>query len=295
MEVGGSLTADRLVFTVGRFSVSDIFDAVTYSHDPRNDFLNWTLADAGTFDYAADAWGFTYGAAAEWYQGPWTLRAGVFDLSITPNVVELDHRFDQFQMISEIEHRHEINGQPGKLGVVGFLSRGRMGRFDDAVAFAQANGTTPNTADVRRYASRPGVNLYAEQQIVPDVAVFGRIGWAAGRYEAFDFTDVDRTASGGLSLVGKLWGRPEDTFGLATVFNQASATRISYLAAAGLDSLIGDGQLPHPGLEKLLETYYRFPIGSWQVTADYQLIVNPGYNRDRGPVSVIGARLRTQF
>jgi high affinity Mn2+ porin len=294
-EVGGSRTEDRLVFTVGRFSVSDVFDTVTYAHDPRNDFLNWTLADAGTFDYAADAWGFTYGGAAEWYKGPWTLRAGVFDLSIVPNVVELDHRFDQFQMVGEIEHRHEINGQPGKLAVVGFLSRGRMGRFDDAVAFALANGTTPSTADVRRYATRVGANLFGEQQIVPNVAIFGRVGWADGRYETFDFTDVDRTASGGVSLGGKLWGRPDDTFGLATIFNGISAARINYLAAGGLDSLIGDGQLPHPGLEKVIEAYYRFPVGAWQVTADYQFFVNPAYNRDRGPVSVIGMRLRTQF
>ena len=54
------------------------------------DFLNWTLVDAGTFDYAADAWGYTYGAAAEWYQGPWALRGGLFDLSIVPNSIELD-------------------------------------------------------------------------------------------------------------------------------------------------------------------------------------------------------------
>ena len=294
-EFGGSRTADRLVFTVGRFSVSDLFDTVTYAHDARNDFMNWALVDAGTFDYAADAWGFTYGAAAEWYQGPWTLRTGMFDLSIRPNVVELDPRFEQFQFVNEIEHRHEINGQPGKVAMVGFLSRGRMGRFDEAVAFAQANGLTPSTADVRRYATRTGVNLFAEQQIIPDVAVFGRVGWADGRFESFDFTDVDRKASAGISLGGKLWGRPDDTFGLATVFNAISGSRINYLAAGGLDSLIGDGQLPHPGLEKLIETYYRFPFGSWQVTADYQLIVNPAYNRDRGPVSIFGMRLRTQF
>jgi len=294
-EFGGSQTANRLVVTVGRFSVSDLFDTITYAHDPRNDFMNWTLVDAGTFDYAADAWGFTYGAAAEWYEGQWTVRAGLFDLSVVPNVVALDPTFDQFQIVYEIEHRHEINGQPGKLAVDGFLSRGRMGKFDDAVALGAATGTTPDIANVRHYASRPGVNLNIEQQIVPNVGVFGRVGWADGRYETFDFTDVDRTASGGMSLSGKLWSRPDDTFGLATVFNGASSERIRYLAAGGLDSLIGDGQLPHPGLEEILETYYRFPVGSWQVTADYQFIVNPGYNRDRGPVSVIGARLRTQF
>ena len=46
--------------------------------------MNWALINAGTFDYAGDAWGYTYGAAAEWYQGSFTLRAGVFDLSAVP-------------------------------------------------------------------------------------------------------------------------------------------------------------------------------------------------------------------
>jgi high affinity Mn2+ porin len=69
----------------------------------------------------------------------------------------------------------------------------------------------------------------------------------------------------------------------------------AYLNAGGLGILVGDGQLPHPGLEQILEAYYSFPVGDWRVTADYQFIANPAYNRDRGPVSVIGARLRTQF
>jgi high affinity Mn2+ porin len=294
-QFAGSRSADRLVVTVGKFSVSDIFDTVKYAHDPRNDFLNWTLIDGGTFDYAADAWGFTYGAAAEWYQGAWTLRAGLFDLSLVPNDVELDHRFDQFQIVSELEHRHEIMGQPGKLAVNGFISRGRMGSFNDAVALAQQTGTMPDTADVRRYTSRTGVTLLAEQQIMANIGIFSRVGWADGSVESFDFTDVDRTASAGVSFAGKLWGRPDDTFAVATIVNGISSARAAYLNAGGLDSLIGDGQLPHYGPEQILETYYRFPLGSWQVTADYQFIVNPAYNRDRGPVSVIGGRLRTQF
>jgi high affinity Mn2+ porin len=55
------------------------------------------------------------------------------------------------------------------------------------------------------------------------------------------------------------------------------------------------GQLPYPGLEQILEAYYSFLVGAWRITADSQLIVNPAYNRDRGLVSIIGARLRTQF
>jgi high affinity Mn2+ porin len=294
-QVGGTQTSDRVVITVGRFGVPDIFDVNRYAHDPRNDFLNWALVDAGTFDYAADAWGYTYGAAVEWYQGNWALRAGAFDLSIVPNSAELDHKFDQFQLVYELEHRHELWGQPGKVAVGGFLSRGRMGRFDDAIALAQLTGSTPSTADVRRYASRLGVNLNLEQQIAPDVGVFSRVGWADGRVEPFEFTDIDRTVSAGLSLGGKLWGRPDDAFGLAGVVNDISREHIAYLNAGGLGILVGDGQLPHPGLEQIVEAYYRLPVGSWQVTGDYQFIANPGYNRDRGPVSVISLRLRSQF
>jgi high affinity Mn2+ porin len=65
--------------------------------------------------------------------------------------------------------------------------------------------------------------------------------------------------------------------------------------AGGLGILVGDGQLPHPGPEQIIESYYSFPIRSWQATVDYQFIANPAYNRDRGPVSIIGMRLHAQF
>ena len=84
-QFAGSQTANRLVITVGKLAVPDIFDTNKYAHDPRNDFMNWALVDTGIFDYAADAWGYTYGATAEWYQGNWTVRGGLFDLSIVPN------------------------------------------------------------------------------------------------------------------------------------------------------------------------------------------------------------------
>ncbi len=293
-QFAGKQSPDRLVLTVGKFSVSDIFDTVKYAHDPRGDFMNWTLVDAGTFDYAADAWGYTYGATAEWYHGPWAVRGGLFDLSIVPNSIELD-RFHQFQIVYELEHRHEIAGQPGSIMFDGFVTRGRMGRFDDAIVLAQETGGTPSTSQVRHYASRIGFNVNFEQQVVPNVGMFGRFGWADGNVEPYEFTDVDRTASLGMSLAGKLWGRPDDTFGLAGVVNGISSPHIAYLNAGGLGILVGDGQLPHPGTEQIMETYYSFPLGALRATADYQFIINPAYNRDRGPVSVLSMRLHAQF
>lgn len=294
-QFGRSQAANRLVVTVGRFGVPDLFDVVSSAHDPRNDMMNWALLDAGTFDYAADAWGFTYGAAVEWDQNQWTARAGLFDLSIVPNSIELDPNFDEFQVVYELEHRHVLRGQPGKVAVAGFVSRGRMGRYDDALTLADETGGPPNTADVRRYAGRPGVNLNLEQQVAPNVGIFGRVGWADGNVEPYEFADIDRTASAGLTVGGNRWRRPHDTFGLAAVINGISSEHTAYLAAGGLGILVGDGQLPHPGAEEIFETYYRLLVRSCQMTADYQFVVNPAYNRDRGPVSVISIRLRTQF
>jgi high affinity Mn2+ porin len=294
-QFAGSQSSNRLVITVGKFAVWDWFDGNKYAHEPRSDFTNWALIDTATFDYAADSWGYTYGATVEWYQGPWTWRGCFCDLSIVPNSPELDPTFKQFQWIGEIEHRHELWGQPGKIIVTGFLSRGRMGRFDDALNLAEATGSPPDTSLVRRYASRGGIGLSVEQQVSADLGVFARAGWADGNVEPYEFTDADRTVAVGLSLSGQRWGRPNDTFGLAGIVNGISGIHAAYLNAGGLGILVGDGQLPHPGSEQIIEALYSFPVGSWLATLDYQLVANPGYNRDRGPVSIIGTRLHAQF
>ena len=221
-QFAGSQTANRLVITVGKFSVADIFDNNKYAHDPRNDFMNWAIVDTGTFDYAAEPWGYTLGAAAEWYQGDWTLRGGLFDLSILPNNLELDPTFDQFQWVGEIERRYELWGHPGKIAVTGFFSRGRMGSFADAIALADITGGPADIAAVRQYQSRGGVSLNLEQEITADLGAFVRAGWANGDIEPYEFTDIDRTAAAGLSLNGKQWGRPDDTVGIAGVVNGIS-------------------------------------------------------------------------
>jgi len=294
-QFSGSQTADRLVITVGKFGVTDVFDTNKYAHDPRNDFLNWAIVDTGTFDYAADAWAYTVGGAVEWYQGPWTVRAGLFDLSIAPNTTTLDPSFGQIQWVGEIERRYDLGGQPGKVAVTGFLTRGRMGSFADAIALARETGGPADIVAVRQYQSRGGLSFNMEQQIVPEVGFFARAGWADGTKEPYEFTDIDRTAAAGLSLGGKAWGRPDDTWGIAGVVNEITGVHQAFLDAGGLGILVGDGQLPHPGPEQILETYYAFPLGTVRATLDYQFIVNPGYNRDRGPVSVVAARLRAQF
>jgi high affinity Mn2+ porin len=298
----GTRSTDRLVLTVGRFGANDIFDTNRYANSPKTDFLNWSLVNAGTFDYVADAWGYTLGAAAEWYTGAWTLRAGIFDLSETPTGgvsplgPALDPTFQQFSLLGEIERRYDLAGQPGKIKITGFLNRGSAGSFSDAVALAAATGMPADINAVRAYTSRPGVSLNIEQQVMENLGVFFRAGWADGNIEPWDFTDIDRTVSGGVSIGGKSWGRPDDTIGIAGVVNGISSAHIAFLNAGGLGILIGDGQLTNYGLEKIFEAYYSIALNaSTKLTFDYQFVANPGYNADRGPANVFAARAHWQF
>ena len=295
-QLGGDRSLDRWVFTVGKFSVVDIFDTNQYAHDPRIDFLNWTAIDAGSFDYAADAWGYTVGAAAERYQGAWTVRAGLFDLSNVPNSVHLEPGLHELQVDLEVERRHEILGHPGKVILTAFDSRGRMGLLDEAGQIAQATGNPVDIAATRQLRDRLGADFNLEQELAPDLGMFARVGKAAGNVEPYEFTDIDRTVAAGLSLKGSRWTRADDTVGLAGIVNGISAARERYLNAGGLGILVGDGQLPHPGPEQILETYYSLGVvAQARVSLDYQFVKNPAYNRDRGPVSIFAVRFHAQF
>jgi high affinity Mn2+ porin len=293
---GGRQANNRIVLTIGKFSVPDIFDTNDYAHDSKHDFLNWAIIDAGTFDYAADAWGYTAGGAAEWYQGPWTVRLAVMDLSLVPNSEVLDPHFGQFQLIGEGERRWTIAGKAGALRITGFVTRGRMGKFDAAIALGEKADEAPSTALVRQYRSRGGFSFDAQQQITADLGVFARAGLANGDVEPYEFSDIDRTAALGVSLKGARWGRADDTLAIAGVIDGVSAEHALYLADGGLGILVGDGRLPHPGDERVIETYYDLAVRKTvHVSLDYQLIDNPAYNQDRGPASVFAARVHLQF
>lgn len=295
-QLAGSRATDRLVLTMGKFGVGDIFDTNSYAHDPRGDFLNWSAVDTGSFDYAADAWGYTTGIAAEWYRGAWTLRLGAFNLSKVPNGETLETRFGQYQIDAEIEHRHMIAGRPGAVRVTLFRNRGRFGRFDEALAIAARTGDAADTALVRRRLTRAGVGINAEQAVTGTLGLFARAGIADGQVEPYDFTDIDRTAQLGLALRGDGWSRKGDTIGAVLIVNGISREHRRYLDAGGLGVLVGDGRLPHPGAEYIGEAYYKLvATAGVEFSLDYQIVANPGYNRDRGPANVFAFRAHGAF
>jgi high affinity Mn2+ porin len=106
---------------------------------------------------------------------------------------------------------------------------------------------------------------------------------------------MDRSVSAGLSFGGARWGRAADTLGLGFNIGWISAGRRRYLEAGGIGFITGDGRLNHAP-ETAIEAYYDLRIAPGvNAAANLQLIANPAYNADRGPVPVFGLRLRTVF
>jgi high affinity Mn2+ porin len=103
-----------------------------------------------------------------------------------------------------------------------------------------------------RYKYGFGINL--KQEIRKDLGVFARLGWNDGKNQIYEFTDVDRTATAGVSLIGARWRRPDDTVGVAVVINGISAVHRQYLGAGGLGITVGDGALDDRS-ERLAEAY----------------------------------------
>jgi high affinity Mn2+ porin len=131
--------------------------------------------------------------------------------------------------------------------------------------------------------------------VTDDIGLFGRWSWNDGKTEIMAFTDIDASLSLGASIKGTRWGRPDDVVGIGGAVNALSKDHRDFIAAGGLGVLIGDGRLNYRN-ERILEAYYAFALNrQLTFTADYQLIVNPAYNADRGPVSIFSGRLHGEF
>ncbi|WP_424360997.1 carbohydrate porin [Methylocystis parvus] len=296
-QVSGKVDRNRVVVTLGKFAVGDVFDDNVYAHDPTTGFLNFAFNSMGAFDYAADAWGYTHGLAVEWKQNWWTLRGGVFQLSSVPNGPIIEQElFRQYMGVTEFEARYEILGQPGAIKFLVFGDNGRFARYDDAINLALSSGTLPpdlSAARDRHFKTGGGVNI--KQQIIENVGFFLRASMSDGRYEIVDYTDVDRQLSMGVVADGAVWGREDDEIGVAGALSGLHGDHVRYLALGGPGVFINDGALRYGG-EKNIEAYYKLGFGrNLDATFDYQLMVNPAHNLDRGPVNLFALRLRAAF
>lgn len=271
----------RFTWTVGKVAANDFFDNNTYSHDPRTQFENWSIMDNAAWDYPADVRGYTIGAVQEVALGPSIFRIGSFLEPTAANGPNLDRHFaasrgDTFEW--------QLNySEGGAIRALAFVNHANMGVYRESAT----DITTTRRPDRIKY----GFGLNAEHTLTANAGVFARLGWNDGKTESWAFTEVDRTASGGVSLKGACWRRPHDVFGAAAAVNGISGDHRAYLARGGAGFIIGDGRLVHAGPETIFETYYAWRVVKFfTLSPDFQYIVNPAYNRDRGPVRVFSLR-----
>jgi len=290
----GRRSARRIVVTVGKFSVTDLFDGNAYAHDPRTQFNNWSLWANAAWDYPADTRGYTWGAALELYRDAWAVRLGSFMEPLEANGLEFDHDVSRAHGdVLEVEHRHALSGRPGAVRILAFWNHARMGVYREALDLAPA--ATDIVATRAPGRSKYGFGLNLEQEISSNVGLFLRAGWNDGKTESWAFMEVERTLSLGTTVRGDLWKRPGDAFGAAVAMNGINRDHRDYLAAGGLGFMLGDGAL-HYAAEDVLDAFYRASLASFlAVTLEVERYWNPGFNRDRGPVSIYGLRLHADF
>src|SRR5438445_947559 len=292
-QLAGKVDVSRLTLQVGKFAVPDIFDGNSYAKDTRKDFMNWSMWAPGAFDYSADKVGLTYGATAELNQKQWALRSGYFLMQAVSNSNAFDTNvFQRGTYALELETRWSLFSLPGKLRTIAWLNSAFSGSYRETLnnpAFEL------DIAQTRRGRVKYGYVINLEQALSDEVGLFARWSWNDGKTEIMAFTDIDASLSLGLSLKGAKWARPDDVIGIGGAINALSRDHRDFIAAGGLGILIGDGQLNYRR-ERILETYYAYALNKQlTLTADYQLITNPAYNADRGPVHIFSGRLHGEF
>jgi len=308
LMLAGKQDISRLTFTIGRFSPLDICDNNTYASDPHTQFMNWAMMGNVSWDYGQDTIGYTIGVAVELNQPKWALRYGFFQMPAEKNGFTGDDRYlmwphrgaygpflRSWAMMTEFERRYSVNAHPGTIRFLAWINEADMASYSAAIPILEAHGVGADISAARAYRYKYGFGLNWEQEVAKNVGLFSRLGWNDGHEETWTFTDVNWTASLGVSVKGDGWQRPDDTFGVAGVVSGASRENQKFLEAGGLDMLDGDGALSYRP-EKVLETYYDFQIyRNVRFALDYQFIDDPAFNRDRGPVSVFGARIHWEF
>ncbi|HYW40969.1 MAG TPA: carbohydrate porin [Terriglobales bacterium] len=289
----------RLEIRFGKFSMPDFFDLNSVGTDTHFQFSNWSVDNNGAFDYAADTRGYTVGVVADYDDRNWGFRFAEALMPKVANGIDLVWRPWQVHAENfEYELRHGV--LPKKSGVVRLLAYtnyANMGIYRDAVAqLKEGLVLVPDITHHPWHVTRKygfGVNL--EQNLTRNVTAFARWGWDNGRTESFAYTEIDSTFAEGVGVNGARWHRKQDRAGIAFVSNGIKKDHQIYLADGGYGFLLGDGRLNY-GRENIVESYYTAHV--WRgiyIAPGVQYIVDPGYNRDRGPVVVPTLRAHVEF
>lgn len=301
-QVAEKIPVNRITITAGKFAAGDFYDDNAYSHDPRTQFLNWSLMGTGAWDYPANTRGYTMGLVIEWIQSTWALRFSSVAVPRIANAPKLEYDITRAHSETlELEKKLHINERHGTLHLLVSNSYTKAPGYADGLQALATNNTfildvISGKAEGKTYGGKKfGMGYSYDQEISNDLGIFSRASWNDGKYVTWAFTEIDESFSAGLSLQGKRWKRPEDIAGLATVLNGISSGHREFLRSGGYGFIIGDGTLNYSH-EFIIETYYNCHLSKYVwISADYEFVKNPGYNKDRGPVHVFGLRAHVEF
>jgi high affinity Mn2+ porin len=293
-KLGAKISTSYVAFTIGKISVSDYFDNNKYSHDPRTQFMSWALMGNGAWDYPANTKGYTPSVIIEYVTPEKEMRYGFSLVPQTANGMEMEWKLNKAssQTLEYTQH-YILSGESGTLRILSFFTIANMGNYNQSIAF---NPLTPDIVATRKNGrTKYGVGINAEQNINKDMGLFFRMSWNDGQNETWMFTEIDHSISLGISSNGTKWERQNDNIGLAFVSSGLSVPHRNYLKSGGKGFILGDGNLNY-SLEHLAELYYTLGLSkNIFLSGTYQFLLNPGYNSDRGPVSVFSVRVHTQI
>jgi hypothetical protein len=313
MQLAKTVASRRFVLTAGNLAIIDIFDRNAFAGDIRQQFLSMNFATYAAWDFGADARGYSWGLAGEYYHDEWALRAGRFLVPRLPNQLQLDHQFmKHYADQVELEHQHRLAGRPGKVQLLTYRNVAMMGRWDDAIDalrtdpaknaanctdynYGSANATAPDLCYVRGRHAKAGVGVSVEQSLSDDLGVNLRAMKSDGRTEVDAFESADSSVALAALVKGTRWRRPQDSIGVGLAQNWISSAHANYLALGGVDAFIGDGAIRNRP-ERAFEIFYNLAVTKFfWLTLDGQRVENPAYNGDRGPVNIYGFRLHAEF
>ena len=299
LAVAAEVPERRIEIRFGKFGMADFFDLNNVGSDSHYQFSNWTVDNNGAYDYAADTRGYTAGLMATYYSPRWVLRFAETLMPKVANGVDLDYNPTRARAENiELElHREPWQHHATTVRLLSYVNHANMGDYRQAVnAFLAGTDSKPDvTAHRQQGRIKYGFGVNAEQNLTRDMRTFARWGWNEGHYESFAYTEVNETLAFGADYAGTGWHRKLDKIGMAFVTNGISRDHQQYLKLGGLGFLLGDGTLYY-GRENILEAYYNAHL--WRgvfAAAGVQQIANPGYNRDRGPVTVPMLRMHLEF
>jgi high affinity Mn2+ porin len=324
--LGRTVPAERIIITFGKFSLSDIFDQNVTSHDPMSSLLNWSLMDAGAWDYPSNTRGYTWALSVKVVKQKYIFRfcsavnAQWSNGVVTQGVMAspqnwADGHGETYELILPLKKDFSSS-----LKFTAFMNHGRMASYEDATKSllndtsaanrnvvgtptALNDGTShlvsPALDNLRGktgpYYGKVGFIINYERKLNKHKKemVFVRLSWNDGKRESWMYTEIDKSISFGGFLSCTKIHRPDDMVRIGFAVNGISNDHMAYLKAGGYGFIIGDGLGNYPkGLsqEWITELQYNFKLKFMTLSPDYQFIVNPAYNPARGPVHVIGLR-----